>query len=641
MMPIRLYQFESLRPVSDARLLGQNQAQRAENCRLTSGTIQPLQENTVIGAVTAGAKTIFKWRGSWLSWTGDVDVHDGFLNDDQYHRILYTGDGAPKFKAVVDGDQVTYDLGVPRPTATPTVVTANRTESTWYRVWNYFYEEPDGTRVDQGTLSSTDINEIIPDKEYNILVKTKVTASADAKFVVWIEGKYRETGGIIGRVFPSMSVYSGSTDLFVEGAAVTMTQSIISSTVANVKFVYDSSDADRYTLDRSYVFTLVNSLGEESAPSNASDVVTVEPSDVAVISGIDVPADIDNYAPITKVRIYRTATGSNTTAFTYVTELDWEGAALTWTDDVPEALLGETLPTTGWTPPPVGLKGLVAVAGGFYAGFEGNSVWFSVPGYHYAWPEAYETTVKGSIVALAVVENNVVVLTTAEPYVITTSDPAAVNVAELSSPQSCVSKPSAVSWSGAVFYASPDGLCMVSGLRVTLLTEAYFSRSQWQALNPATMMMRVYDNDLYLFTDGGNYILSISLGGQSITLTTHSTDATAARYDADIDALVLADANGNLIQFEGSEARTRAAWRSKTFVSDRPMKYGVVRVVAEDYPVTVIAYAEDEEVLNMAVRDDKARRLPRLRPEKMWSFEVRGTGNIRELTVLESMGELN
>lgn len=637
-MALRIDRFGSIRPLSDPRNLSGEEAQKAHNCRLDSGTIVPLHEPAVIQWVPVGSRTVYRHDEDWLTWLNDVNVTKGFLHDDQYGRIYYTGDGAPKVRGIVASVERVYDLGVPRPTGTPAVQTIAKTESSWYREWSYFYEEPDGTRKDEGTLQEgTQIQVVLHDKEFSMSIPSRVTASADAKFVAFFEGRRSKSGAVVGRVYPAMSAYSGNTDLYIDGAAVTANQVNTGST-AKYTLVYDTSEAGRYTMDRSYTYTLVNVYGEEGPPSDPSEVVTVEPTDVAVITGLTASEFMDGYAPIVAIRIYRTVTGIASTEFQFVTELDI-AEYLSFTDQVDEADTGEVLPSTYWTAPPAGLTGIIPLPGGFYAAFEGNKVWFSEPGYAHAWPERYQVSVKGSIVGISVTDNTLVVVTNAEPYLITVNDPASVTVTEVPDPQPCISKRSVVTWGGSVFYASADGIVAISGMSTRVITKDYISKKQWRDLSPETMTIVVYDDELYLFSDSSSYIVSAKADG--IQITTHDVSATAAWVDVENDALMLADINGRLLSWEAEGDTLQSIWRSKEFVLSRPAEFSVIRVVADGYPVRVNYYAENEEVLTLDLSNDVARRIPSLRHEKVWSFEVSGKSRIRELLISSSMGDLS
>ena len=78
------------------------------------------------------------------------------------------------------------------------------------------------------------------------------------------------------------------------------------------------------------------------------------------------------------------------------------------------------------------------------------------------------------------VDQNIVVLTRADPYIVYGGDPSTLAPIRLDF-HSCVSRRSIVSGNGGVFYASPDGLCFVGPDSRAVLTEGRFNRETWNA----------------------------------------------------------------------------------------------------------------------------------------------------------------
>ena len=77
-------------------------------------------------------------------------------------------------------------------------------------------------------------------------------------------------------------------------------------------------------------------------------------------------------------------------------------------------------------------------------------------------------------------------------------------------------------------------------LLVPVITEKYFSKREWEELNPETCIMDTYDGALHAwFTlDGGyrrGYIIDIGEGVSAIT--THEEQAKAVFYDTSSDSL--------------------------------------------------------------------------------------------------------
>ena len=248
----------------------------------------------------------------------------------------------------------------------------------------------------------------------------------------------------------------------------------------------------------SYVYTFVNDLGEESAPSEPSATV-VRPDGVSatVTTPTGVPSSASGYAIQTK-RIYRAATGNTGTEFRFVAEIPLGQAD--YVDVLTDVQLGEVIESTDWDLPPDDLRGILALPNGIMVGFRRNQLCFSAQNRPHAWPVVYRLNTDTDIVGIGNIDTTVVIGTEAFPYLAIGSDPAAYSMTKLEVPQACVSKRSfAYLTNIGVVFASPDGLIAVAGSgQVRNLTEKVFTRKQWQALNPPSILGVAHD-DVYHF----------------------------------------------------------------------------------------------------------------------------------------------
>jgi hypothetical protein len=184
------------------------------------------------------------------------------------------------------------------------------------------------------------------------------------------------------------------------------------------------------------------------------------------------------------------------------------------------------------------------IPGNFYAGVSASkkhTVMFSDVNRPTSWPTEYQYDIRDDIVGLAVAGNTVFVLTEGSPWALTGTAPESMSASSLSSPQACVSSRSICVMSGSVFYASADGICMLRpGSDLVVLTDKYFSKREWELLNPSTCIMDTYDGALYCwFTDstGARKGYIIALGEGIAAITTHDEQAKAVYYDAKTDGL--------------------------------------------------------------------------------------------------------
>jgi hypothetical protein len=251
-----------------------------------------------------------------------------------------------------------------------------------------------------------------------------------------------------------------------------------------------------------YVYTYVNDQSEESAPSFASvDVLRPAGIAITVSSPTDTPTGIDSSWHIETKRIYRTVSGSTGNIFRFVAEIPL--AQQDYVDSIPDTELGDELESEGWDLPPVDLRGMLALPNSTMAGFSGNQLCMSAPNRPHAWPVANRYTVDTNVVAIGNIDTTVVLGTEAFPYLAIGTDPAAYGMTKLEVPQACVAKRSLAYLTGfGVVFASPDGLIAIAGNgNVQNLTSGVFTRKQWQALVPESILGVAHDDVYHFFYD--------------------------------------------------------------------------------------------------------------------------------------------
>ncbi len=129
--------FNGIRPISDPRLLGQNEAQTAQNVRLISGSLVPLRGvSNLKSTVLASPATIFRYGNSvnetdyWLEFSQDTDIMRSPVAGDQFDRLYWTdGNNQPRYATnslILQAGtgaypRASYLLGIPKPSTAPTI----------------------------------------------------------------------------------------------------------------------------------------------------------------------------------------------------------------------------------------------------------------------------------------------------------------------------------------------------------------------------------------------------------------------------------------------------------------------------------------------------------------------------------------
>lgn len=394
---------------------------------------------------------------------------------------------------------------------------------------------------------------------------------------------------------------------------------------------------------RFYLTTWVTSWGEESAPSAPS--LIIEKFDTEADScTIPKPANLVTAEGVAGWRLYRSNSGFNQTSFQLVvgkagetgavfdgdTFLYFDKTLASYTDNQNGADLGETLPSTAWLKPDTRLQGMVGMANGMMAAFYDNVVCFCEPYVPYAWPIAYQMTVKYPIVGLGSFGSTLIALTRGSPYLMSGSDSASVSSAEIPSTQSCVSQRSIVSVEGGVLYASPDGICLVDQNGANVVTAGLFSREDWQKLTPSSIVAACHDG-VYFFTYTGNGGGSYALDFASRKLISLDLSGSALFVDKVNDTLYLASGTSVKAMFSGTGRRTATF---KTGVSNvgRQMPFAWLQVFSDfSSPVTVKWYGDSALVHTATVSSLTPVRLP---PGRYLEHQVEISSSARVTSVV-------
>jgi hypothetical protein len=404
-------------------------------------------------------------------------------------------------------------------------------------------------------------------------------------------------------------------------------------TAATVSVVGDPTEEEDIPETRVYTYTDVSiesGFEFESAPAPASTEVSVRiGQSVTVGSFASIPAGYN----ITHRRIYRATSG----VYLYVAQI--AVATASYSDSVSAENLGEELPSLTWLPPPSTLKGLINLPGGIMAGFTGRDVYFCDPYHPHAWPVQYMQSLDFPVVGLGRMDTTLAVMTTGTPYFIQGSSPDSMVVVKSDLEQSCVSKRSIVSLNGAVLYASPDGLVSLSPNGSKIITEKYFTRTQWQTLfTPSTIYAYQHDMKYFGFYNNGvtsgGFIYDTSTG----EFVTHDIYAAAGYNDLQVDKLFLAGSD-RAVKVWGAGALKTVTWKSKKFTLPQVLSFSCAQLEAESYPMTAKIYAGGTLVHTQTVTSRDVFRLPAT-PSRDWEFQFEGSAEVFSFAVAQSVQEL-
>lgn len=428
-------------------------------------------------------------------------------------------------------------------------------------------------------------------------------------------------------------------------------------------------DEDQTPDDVAYVYTFVTAYGEEGPPSPASNVLERTDTETITIPmpSSDHPSGNYNFGLGSLKRIYRSNTGSTNTTFQFVAEVPF--TATSYEDSSASFALGEVLPSGTWIGPPDDdtslypdgpLQGLTAVANGVFAGFTGKRFCLSEPYLPHAWPIAYRITLEEDIVAIGATGNGVVCLTNGAPYFVTGTDPSAMTPIKVDLAQACVNTSSVVDMGNYILYAGPDGLCAVSGVEGSVVTEGLVSVKQWNSdFNPTTYKAFRHENTYVAFWEDGGFVYDPRSETAALSFIEYTGDVRGG-YVNPKDGELYVILGGTIQKFKGGTEVKTLTWKSKQFVAPKPLSMSWVSVHAQSYPVAVKVWADGTLIADYSLSESSGvytqtvtipsgastgtlrEPIMRLPPAiaQVWEVEVSGAVAIDEVCLAQSMQEI-
>jgi hypothetical protein len=406
-----------------------------------------------------------------------------------------------------------------------------------------------------------------------------------------------------------------------------------------------ASSAGTYIEERIYVYTYVNIFGEESAPS--------PPLEISVKEGYQTNVTMaglmsTTYAPITKIRLYRSATGSNTTSMLFVSEVENASSAV-FLDTKLASQLVEPISTIGYATPETGLRGLTLLPNGILMAFKNNEIHFSEPYLPYAWNPANILTTSDTVISVCAAEGGFYVTTLSNPYFVAGITPDSMGQQKITAIQAGVSKGSICNIGSAVIYASNDGLVTARGLEASLdFSAKFFTRNDWRKLYGSRlnrMRLNAHDGHILAWFDDGYPGFLIRYDETDLSMTKIRRGVYAAAVHPKDDELYVCLDGMNLHAFKSYLAdRREFDWTSKDFIMPKPRSFGVCQVAGTG-TVTVEIYADDTLLTSKTITalpdGSSTFRVPSGgRTYKKWKIRIFGTAEITEFNLAGSYLEL-
>lgn len=425
---------------------------------------------------------------------------------------------------------------------------------------------------------------------------------------------------------------------------------------------------DPIIASRAYLYTYVTAYGEEGPPS-PPDVQEGIVGDTWVVTVTPPSSSAAEDRNIEKFRLYRTVTAANGTASYYLVD-EFPISQTTYNDALDdEDITGNiTLESEGWTEPPTGLEGWIAMPNGIIAAWKDNELWFCEPYRPHAWPAAYQVSVDYPIVGLGVMGQTLIVATKGTPWAVTGSRPSTMTLSKIDTFEPCVSRDSIISTPEGVYYASPNGIVVAVPGRVAVVTDKLILPDQWQSLNELSKLQAIKFGSAYMALERNSASttgFTLDVSDPRIAYTELEGDDELVSIDVDPwsdTAIIIRDGNVYSMPIPDGTAFEPFLWRSKLFQLPDKDNYGAMKVyftvpsgtaalaptrttspetLASDMYAVLRVYADGEEVYSRELRESgEPIRLPSGFKAEFWQVEVEARVRLDSVQIATSMKEL-
>lgn len=654
MTAFKLDRLSGLLPRVPESLLPPTNATVATNCEFSYGELRNIKGDYLAQTLSNSPVSLYTDNGlTFYSWPEDVNAVRSPLASDIFDRLYFTT--PTDFRVTTrSGMSIaggvpasSYRVGVPRPTLAPTVTVTAAPGLDTASIAATFHYEYGGVKYLEGPIALTGS---VADRKWTFTPPSRGVG-------VYLDPPPEQSFAVVRLVATDNSthdvlfdVYTGNSTFAAAGAwALSLSQDADgTSFILNLA----SSAAEEVKETRAYVYTYVNTYGEEGPPSPPTVITAMATLPFTV--GVTRDALTADYAPIKEIRVYRTPTGSEIADYFYsgaVQVLTAPGAAFQFIDTTTAAGLNEPLASSDFYPPSPALVGVTCLPNGILMAWKGNELHFSEAYKPWSWPPQYVKTFRHNIVGGIAHGSGALITTLSQPFFISGVSPDSMTEGKVNSPQAGVSKWAMADLNGMIAYASNDGIVVVDGNRAVLdYSEQFFTRDVWRTLYRAgfgTMRFCVWDGRLVVYSSANAFTpFMIRLDEAKGSMTELPALFANCSFVSPIgDQFYYARGNG-LYQFGGG-TDVPATWKSREMVMSSPVNFGVAQVICEGaWTLQVFAKQKVNNVFvyllvhTKGLTGDETFRLPGGFKSDRWKIAVEGTGRFRELRVAETPREL-
>ena len=354
---------------------------------------------------------------------------------------------------------------------------------------------------------------------------------------------------------------------------------------------------------RAYLYTWVSGYGEEGPPSPPN--VTDGPSSGTWHLTFTAPTAVDTaQRNLTHTDIYRTVTSSNGVAtYFFVDQIPIAQLAYddVFTDDqitgnnqlqATDCRAGRRRRCRAWSPC---LTGIIL-------GWDGTDVLFCEPYRPHSWPSGYRLTTDYPVVGAGVYGQSGVLCTESVPHVVTGNHPSVMTMQKINMVEPCLSRGSIVAGALGVYYASINGLALVSPSGVSLITKEIIGTRRWNQIVTPSHLRAVRYSGVYVAFDVDDGSITPPLPGAQFGCIIDPTDQRVSfcriNNKTAVDNVLVDTWSGDMLllgeggvyQFDppGQPTQIVFSWKSKRFHYRKKTNFSVAKIYFDQVGVSDI-----------------------------------------------------
>jgi hypothetical protein len=569
MTGIAIRAFHGSVPRTSKRLIADNQAQQALNCKITSGRLDPIKglglaHTSLAAAITTMYRYRFNDVYNWLVWNSVVDAVRSPVAQDSIGRMYFTGDGEPRMSTYADAisgslyPAAWFVLGVVSPVAAMAITVTGGVGVNEDRAYVYTFKTRYG---EESGPSPASLKTGKVDGSWNITGMNAAPPNSGT-----ISAAVKDTP-LIGQVQVTLDTVFG----------LAAYEQVTFASVAGMT-------------DLNGTFTLV------SVDSTTNKVVVALATTQTYSAAADTWTRVapHNTTGMTKA-IYRTV-GTNTD---YKLVVEIAVATTAYSDVIPATTvsLNSGITTLDTLPPLKNMHSLVLLANGVMAGLAGNQLCLSEQGKPYSWPLSNRYSFPGTGVALCAAGNAAIVLTDGFPYVATATVPEAASLTKIPGDTlaPCVAKRGVVDIGSGAIYPSHDGLYVATTAGVRNITAELYTFDEWQLLLPSTFKAGFQDQRYYAMHNTADQSRIFMLHTKEADSIIEVNEQVDTLYSNPWDGRMYMGKAGKIYQWDSDDTkRYTASWQSKEYQLGKAINLSVAQVQAKFEDITAV----DDTILN-------------------------------------------